>query len=129
MWYTKIEESRFLNSLYNEVPNLENVRIEGIYIKEEGRKVTLHFDMPFYAENPPKKWANLGYNSIALQVDFFDIHSLEMKTTADTYRGNIEINNDEEGLLEVNVTGEITAKIKADAGFIQTINGYINEAI
>ncbi|AKF31540.1 Imm50 family immunity protein [Bacillus velezensis] len=129
MWYTKIEESRFLNSLYNEVPNLENVRIEGIYIKEEGRKVTLHFDMPFYAENPPKKWANLGYNSIALQVDFFDIHSLEMKTTSDTYRGNIEINNDEEGLLEINVTGEITAKIKADAGFIQSINGYINEAI
>lgn len=52
-----------------------------------------------------------------------------MKTTSDTYRGNIEINNDEEGLLEVNVTGEITAKIKADAGFIQSINGYINEAI
>ncbi|MGG5773670.1 Imm50 family immunity protein [Bacillus sp. X2(2017)] len=118
-----------MNSLYNRIPQLENVRIEGIYIKEEGRKVTLHFDMPFYAENIPKKWSNLGYNSIALQVDFFDIHSLEMKTSSDTYRGNIDINKDEKGLLDINVTGEIRAKIKAEYGFIQSINGYINGAI
>ncbi len=54
MWYKMIEQSHFLNSLYNQIPKLENVCIEGIYIKEEGRKATLHFDMPFYAENIPK---------------------------------------------------------------------------
>lgn len=73
--------------------------IEGIYIIEEGRKVTLQFDMPFYAENIPKKWADSGYNSIALQVDFFKIYSLEMSTVSD--RGNIEINIDEKGLSEI----------------------------
>ncbi|WEZ61652.1 Imm50 family immunity protein [Bacillus subtilis] len=129
MWYKMIEQSHFLKSLYNQIPKLENIRIEGIYIKEEGRKITLHFDMPFYAENIPKKWAELGYNSVALQVDFFKIYSLEMNTVSDTYRGNIDINKDEKGLLEISVTGEIRAKIKADYGFIQSINGYINGAI
>ncbi|MCY8149963.1 Imm50 family immunity protein [Bacillus paralicheniformis] len=129
MWYENLEENYFLKSLYNEIPKLENIRIEGIYIKEKGRKATLHFDMPFYAEKPLKKWANLGYNSIALEVDIFNIHSLEMKTLSDTYRGNIEINKDDQGLIEINITGEITAKIKADAGLIQSINGYINGAL
>ncbi|MGE9752331.1 hypothetical protein ACQP3R_05195 [Bacillus inaquosorum] len=57
--------------------------------------------MPLYAKNIPKKWADLGYNSIALQVDFFKIYSLEMNTVSDTYRGNIDINKDEKGLLDL----------------------------
>lgn len=52
-----------------------------------------------------------------------------MNTLSDTYRGNIDINKDEKGLLDINVTGEIRAKIKAEYGFIQSINGYINGAI
>ncbi|OLP66085.1 hypothetical protein BACPU_11720 [Bacillus pumilus] len=129
MWYENLEENFFLKSLYNEVPKLENIRIEGIFIKEEGRKATLYFDMPFYAENPPKKWSNLGYNAIALEVDFFDIHSLEIKTLSDTYRGSIEINKNEQDLIEINITGEVTARIQADVGLIQSINGYINGAL
>lgn len=85
--------------------------------------------MPFYAENPPKKWSNLGYNAIALEVDIFDVHSLEIKTLSDTYRGNIEINKNDQDLIEINITGEVTATIKADVGLIQSINGYINGAL
>lgn len=36
--YCVIEQSHFLNSLYNKIPKLENVRIEGIYIKEKAEK-------------------------------------------------------------------------------------------
>ncbi|MCM3138649.1 Imm50 family immunity protein [Bacillus safensis] len=129
MWFEKLEENFFLKSLYKEVPNLENIRIEGIHIKEEGRKVTLHFDMPYYAENPPKKWGQLGYNSISLEVDIFDIHSLEIKTSSDTYRGNIEINKNDQDLIEITITGEVTATIKGDVGLIQSVNGYINGAL
>ena len=39
------KQSHFLNTLYNRIPKLENVRFEEIYLKEEGQKVTLHFDM------------------------------------------------------------------------------------
>lgn len=78
MWYENLEGNCFfLKTLYKEVPKLENIRIEGIYIKEEGRKATLHFDMPFYADHPPEKWTELGYNSISLEIDVFDIYYLE----------------------------------------------------
>ncbi|WP_322536079.1 Imm50 family immunity protein [Bacillus altitudinis] len=66
--------------LYKELSKLENIRIEGIFIKEEGRKATLKFDMPFYADSQPVKWADSGYNSISLEIDIFDIHYLEIKT-------------------------------------------------
>lgn len=126
MWYENLEGNCFfLKTLYKEVPKLENIRIEGIYIKEEGRKATLHFDMPFYADHPPEKWTELGYNSISLEIDFFNIYYLEMKTWSDTYRGNIEIIKINQELIEIHITGEIIAKIKAEVGLIQSINGYI----
>lgn len=67
MWYKMIEQSHFLNSLYNQIPKLENVRID---IKEEGRKATLHFDMQFYAENIPKNGLVQGTTQLPFKWTF-----------------------------------------------------------
>lgn len=82
--------------------------------------------MPFYADSQPVKWADSGYNSISLEIDIFDIHYLEIKTQSDTYRRNIEIIKINQELIEIDIIGEITAKIKAETSLIQTINGYMN---
>src|SRR5699024_12716099 len=72
-----------------------------LFRSNEGRKVTIEFDMPFYAENPPKKWMNLGFNSILVEVDFFDIHEIDLQSIESKYRADIEIYKDEIDLVNM----------------------------
>jgi Immunity protein 50 len=63
MWYEFIDKNRFLLNLYNSVPSLLNVDIQQLNISDIGDRVTLKFNMPYYADNPPKKWIDANYNN------------------------------------------------------------------
>lgn len=62
MWYESLERNNFLVSLYEKVPELKEVRISEINIHDEGRIVAVKFDMPYYAERPPKS----GWNKVII---------------------------------------------------------------
>jgi len=126
MWFEILDGNRFIINLYVKVPELKNVRIEGIKIHNEGRKVTIEFDMPFYAEIPPKRWMNLGFNSILVEVNFFDIHEINLQSIESKYRADIKIYKDEIDLINMKISGSLNAFIKADTGIIQSVRGYMN---
>ncbi|MFD4707215.1 Imm50 family immunity protein [Gottfriedia sp. NPDC058432] len=125
MWYLSLENNLFLTNLYNEVPELKNIKIENINIVDGGRKVTLCFDMPIYAENPPQKWVNLGNNTVWVELDFFDISELEIKSMKTLEKCDIEIKYVENSFI-INITGTVDASMIAEYGYIQKVEGYIN---
>ena len=127
MWHKNLERNMFISNLYTEIPQLVNVRIAQIKILDEGDKATIIFDMPNFPDKPPKKWMNLGYNTAIVQLDFFDIKEIMLKSISNRYRANIEISTDEIDTITVNVTGSVEAKIKARVGMIQSIEGYCNQ--
>jgi hypothetical protein len=47
---------------------LKNVRIAEMNIHDEGRIISIKFDMPYYAESPPNKWVELGNNTVPLEL-------------------------------------------------------------
>ncbi|CRK84582.1 Imm50 family immunity protein [Neobacillus massiliamazoniensis] len=126
MWYSALERTHFLKNLYNDVPELKNVRIGEFSVQDEGQIVSISFDMPYYADNPPEKWVKQGYNTINVRLDFTAIRELSLKSGSQDFRGNIEINKDESDLLQIEITGTINAFIKAESGFLQSVEGYIN---
>ncbi|MBP0724071.1 hypothetical protein J5Y03_02595 [Bacillus sp. RG28] len=125
MWYLNLENNLFLTNLYNEVPELKNIKIEKINIADGGRKVTLCFDMPSYAENPPQKWVDLGNNTVWVEIDFYEIIELEIKSMKTMVNCDLDIKYVENSFI-INITGTVNASIKAEYGYFQKVEGYIN---
>ncbi|WP_374019572.1 Imm50 family immunity protein [Paenibacillus thiaminolyticus] len=126
MWYEVLERNNFIVSLYEQVPELKDVRIAEVNIHDEGRIVAVKFDMPYYAERPPKKWVELGDNTVAVRIDLSAIQEITLSSRSFDYRANIEIFKDEADLIVVKITGTVNALIKAESGFIQSVTGYFN---
>ena len=61
-----------------------------------------------------------------MQLDFFEVKEVIIKSNDKTYRGDIEIEKDEKGAILINVTGSVEVKIKAAVGMIQLVEGYCN---
>jgi hypothetical protein len=125
MWYEHFLENTFISMIYTNVPSLENIRIEKIEISREGDRITVAFDLPIYADKPPTKWVERGYTTTFVEIDFFDIKEVDLKSNNNTYRGNIDIKTDDDtGNFIVNITGTVEAKINAGAGLIQSVSAY-----
>ncbi|HDR8172607.1 TPA: hypothetical protein QC096_003841 [Bacillus thuringiensis] len=126
MWYSNLEGSRFISNLYNEAPSLSDVRIVAVKIEDEGKKISVNFNIPKFADNPPKKWKDLNYNTVFVQLDFFDIQELTLKSSNNKYRGDINIELDKDGKFNINILGSVCMNLKADYGIIQSVSGYID---
>lgn len=127
MWNDILDNSEFIKSLYSEVPELVDVRIAEIKLQDEGDKVSIVLDMPCYAENPPKKWSALGYNTVVVEIDFFDIKELYIKSLKRGFRGSVEITSNEDKSISVTITGSVEGRITAEVGLIQVVRGYCNK--
>jgi len=126
VWYEVLERNYFLVSLYEQVPALKDVRIAEVNIHDEGRVVAVNFDMPYYAERPPKKWVELGDNTVAVRIDLSAVQEFTLNSGSLNYKANIEIFKDEADLIVVKITGTVNILIKAETGFVQTVTGYCN---
>lgn len=127
MWFENFDNYIFLNKLYLEKPLLIDVRIAKIEILDEGDRVSLLFDMPYYADTPPEKWKVNGYNSIIVQMDFFAIRELAIKSVNNTYSGTIDICKTECDFLKVTIIGTVNIDLVAESGIIQSVEGYCKD--
>lgn len=127
MWYEFIDRNRFLLNLYNSVPLLLNVDIQQLHILDNGDRVTLKFNMPYYADNPPKKWIDANYNTTVVQLDFFCTKEINFKSINGKYSGNIEICKDHDGFIHLDIQGGVEVHLIAEASLIQSIDGYYHE--
>lgn len=126
MWVNNLSRNTFMLNLYKEVPPLKDVRIQAIKIEDEGSIVSLNFDMPIFADSPPKKWLQLGDNTVFVELDFFCISGLTIKSYDKPYRGDICIKQDKKGMLEVGISGSLDANFKAESGMVQSVRGYFS---
>jgi hypothetical protein len=125
MWNEQLSENKFISMIYTNVPPLENLRIEKIKISSEGDRITLGFDLPIFPDKPPKKWLERGYKTAFIEIDFFDIKEVNIKSSENTYRGDVDIKKDsDEDIFIVNIKGTVEVLIKAGSGIIQTVSGY-----
>lgn len=126
MWYEHIGRSHFLISLYHDMPELRNVRISEINMMDEGKIVAITFDMPFYTENPPKKWRISKNNTVCVRIDLSAVKETSLFASSLDYNGDIDIFKDDSNLLVVKITGTVNVLIRAESGFVQSVTGYMN---
>jgi hypothetical protein len=106
---------------------LEEVQITKLGISDSGNRITIAFKMPHYPDFSPKKWIERNYNSVIVELDFFAISALKINANTNYYTGNIEINKTENQMTDITITGNIEVQFQAEAGMIQSVEGYCNE--
>jgi len=125
MWHEHLRDNYFISQLYDEVPELINTEIMNIQINREGEKVTVSFKMPKYADNPPEKWS-LSNNTIIVELDFSEIEELSLTYNSKEFlSGDIKIESNDNGLLDVSISGTVDLNFRADIGVIQSVEGII----
>lgn len=122
MWVDALNNNYFINNLYDEVPELNNIRVEEFSFLENGNEIKIIFDMPKFADYPPKKWK--GCNTISIELNFWNIMYLEFKDNfiKSPYTCNILIENKNQ--LKITLFGSINCEFKAEIGTIQEISAY-----
>jgi len=125
MWYECLDNNKFLLSLYKTVPTLLDVQITKIVISDSGNRITIVFRMPFYPDFPPEKWKLKRFNSVIVELDFFAISEIKISSNANFYTGNIEIKKCKDDMINVTIAGNVEVNFWAEAGLIQSIEGYI----
>src|SRR5690625_5493272 len=72
--------------------------------------------MPKYADNPPKKWS-LSNNTIIVELDFSEIEELSLTYNSKEFlSGDIKIESNDNGLLDVSISGTVDLNFRADIG-------------
>ena len=71
MWYELLDNNVFITKLYDQVPDLIDIRIDQINVLDECDKVSIFFDLQKYADNPPQKWIQSKYNTVVVNIDLF----------------------------------------------------------
>lgn len=125
MWYEYIDNITFLKKLYSQIPELVNVHIDKISLTDEGRKVVIVFDMPNFVDNIPEKWNNLGYNSLCIELNFWNINDFQMLYDNSYMVGDINIVK-EDSNIHVFIKGKVNCQFTAEDAMIQKVVGYIN---
>lgn len=126
MWYKNLNQTSLLQNLYKDIPSLTNIVIRVIKIEDNGRRISIHFDMSVYADHPSEDWVEAGYNTVHITMKFFEIKELSMQSLRPPYLGDITINSVKGDLLNIQVHGSIEMSFKAFTGSIENIDGYIN---
>ncbi|MCY8232243.1 Imm50 family immunity protein [Priestia endophytica] len=129
MWHKELKHSEFLTTLYEEVPELSQISIEYVEIKDEGRRISLGFTMPRFADYPPLKWKQSGYNAVFVEADFFDIKEMQISYRNEKLKGTIYMKGTEEQYHHVWISGSVNLNLVAEVGLIQKISGYIDELV
>jgi len=122
MWYEHLEDPRPYLNMYKEIPPLVDVRIGGISFGDE-RCITISFNMPTYPDFPLAKWE--GCDTANIGIDFYGIRDLQISTSSYTCIGDITIEKNAEGLLEVEIKGDVSLRLVASSGVISGMTAYI----
>jgi|SRR5581483_3138932 len=77
-WYELAENPQAISALYSEAPSLQSVHLKEIHLHRDGPRMTLMIDLSQFPDRIPARWKLRGYTFVQLQLDFWDLTSIEM---------------------------------------------------
>lgn len=112
-WYELAENPRAISELYSEVPSLQSVCLKKFHLHRDGPRMTLMIDLVQFPDRIPARWKLRGYTSVQVQLDFWDLSSIEMILQSLENPVNVAIETTGEQQLGIQVA--------SSAGHIQTV--------
>lgn len=76
-WYELAENPHVMTELYQTVPLLEAIDVMSLALDEDG-KMIVEADLPQFADKPPSRWVEVGYNTIHILLKFDGIEAIQI---------------------------------------------------
>ena len=77
-WHQLALNPQALDTIYVDVPKLENVELFAINLNREGSNIEIRFDLPHFPEHPSKRW-NPEFNTVQVKLIFWTVTNFEAK--------------------------------------------------
>lgn len=77
-WTDSLDNPRALTSMYDQAPQLQQVRLLGATLDQDGPRLQLRLDLNQFPQRPPRKWQGQGFNTVQLKLDLFGVEQLQL---------------------------------------------------
>ncbi len=75
-WYELADNPQVLSELYSDVPSLEAVHLIEVLLHRDGTRMSLKVALSRFPDKPPARWKVQGYNTVQLQLDFWNLQTV-----------------------------------------------------
>ena len=127
-WHQLTLNPQSLDSLYEVVPDLENVELFSINLNPEGSQIQISFDLPSFPAKPSNRW-HKDFNTVQIQLSFWGITKFEAKGWQSNMKVKIDI-KERDNVLEVLIANsEIDLRYTFLSEFlrIEKVSPYLQE--
>lgn len=102
-WYELAENSHVIAELYHEVPLLQSIDLMKITLSTEDAKMILDADLSRFPDKPPTQWIEMRYNTIQVQLEFWELQSLKIIQWSTENLVDAQIERTPDGLITLSM--------------------------
>lgn len=124
MWYDCLEKEKFLSSIYNVIPKLEDIQINKIELDNQMRNVNVIFEMPSYCDNEPDKWIKQNFNVVVVNLRCCNANKIVLSIDEKIRKSSISIKKSINEQISIKIDGNINMEFYAEVAMIEKVSGY-----
>ena len=98
-WHQLALNPQALGTIYDDVPELENVDLFSINLDREASNIEIRFDLPRFPEHPSKRWSE-EFNKAQLTLKFWTITNFKANGWQSDMMVQIDV-EEKDGLIKV----------------------------
>lgn len=73
MWIDYFENNNFAKIIFNNLSQLDRVKIDSINFTPYNDNVLIKIELTTFVDSPPSKWGKKGMYSLIVELDFYNI--------------------------------------------------------
>lgn len=129
-WFSYVEGTDFLEILFpRAAPSLDEIILHEISLRRDGPIIVVRFDLNEYAEVPPKKWVDNGFNRVNITLMAIAVSSVSLFGWDNELVSSIELSEmDEHKYVELKGTS-LNARFRCLELRIDKVSGYLDGGV
>ncbi|WP_405991253.1 Imm50 family immunity protein [Streptomyces sp. NBC_00986] len=125
-WTSLVQNPEGITSVYQgSPPELLDVHVHEVCLHRDGPALRVRLDLPSYPENPPRKWAAQGFNTVQIEVTFSGLREVKLNGFSTNMTATISIEEDTGVQIHLSAPGSDVRAV-ANTAIISKVTAYLN---
>ncbi|MCS0601264.1 immunity 50 family protein [Streptomyces sp. LP11] len=127
-WNSLLHNPEGITAVYGgDPPDLSGVRLRELTLHEDGPTLTVRLDLPAYPNQPPRKWAAQGFNTVQIELSLSGLRSIELEGFASEVTADVFLSEGDG--IAVDITSPHTrVQAVADTVYMAKLTAYTDES-
>lgn len=126
-WASFLHNPEGISAIYGGAPpELSRVRVHEVVLQVDGPTLKVRLDLPRYPDQPPRKWAAQGFNTVQVEISLGGLRAIALEGFGTDITADVSLSGVNGVTLNV-VSPETRVQAVADTAFISKLTAYVNE--